>query len=144
MSKLPKKRVLAEDGTFTGLHVSAKEELFCRALVLGIDVDSAFREAYPNSSDDEVKRKAPLLCRDPRIRSEIARLQSMRPDEMLLERTERLIRLGQLKPDKELEAIEFASGLRERIYKEKESVKTPADLDEFMESIISGKPVSFR
>lgn len=120
-----------------------QELAYCRFIAQGMTPKDALEQAYSGYTDRERKKRAPLLLKDRRILQEIARLQLLSPAERLLERTQALIEAGSLRPEKELEAIEFVSAQREKLYRDKEVVKTPADLDEFMTQVISNNSKAF-
>lgn len=117
--------------------LTLQDRAYCKLVAQGVPNRDALLQSHPGLSDRERRKKAPLLAQSRQIVAEIARLQLLRPDERLLERTEALIEAGGLRPERELEAIEFVSAQRERLYKEREVVKTPADLDEFIRGIVS-------
>lgn len=121
-----------------------QELAYCRFVAQGMTPKDALEQAYSGYTDRERKKRAPLLLKDARILREIARIQLLSPAERLVERTQALIESGSLRPEKELEAIEFVSVQREKIYKHKAVVKTPADLDEFMQNIIGGSDRAFQ
>lgn len=137
---MARKKTPAFDSEF----LTKPQRAFCSYIVLGEDILSAFRKAFPNSSEDEVKRDAPLLRASELVRTEIERLRKISPHQRLLERTQALIEGGTLQPAKELEAIELVSDLMVKVSEETKQHDTPEDLDEFMRQVVSGGNVLFR